>query len=95
MNLVAVLSVITGIGVIVGIPASILLAKSAIRDGRRQQVDHDNQLEAKGFAAGVASVQAQLYDLKNQVIQLTDDRNYWRGRNGGGRDDRRDDDDRR
>lgn len=95
MNLTVALSIIGAIGVFFGVPAAVLQARSAIRDGRRQQAEHDDRIRTDGFTAGVSSCQAQIFDLKNQVTQLTDDRNYWRGRNGGGRDDRRDDDDRR
>lgn len=95
MNLTVALSVIGAFGAFVGVFVGVVQARAAIREGRRQQADHDNQIESKGFNAGVASCQAQIFDLKNQVTQLTDDRNYWRGMNGGGRDSRRTTDDNR
>lgn len=106
MNVTLALSVIGAFVALIGVPAAVLQARAAIRDGRRQQAEHDDKIRDAGYAAGVAFCQAEIHDLKNrvaqinddrnrQVAELTDDRNYWRGMNGGGRDVRRGNDDRR
>jgi flagellar biosynthesis/type III secretory pathway protein FliH len=51
--LVVTLSIVGTVVAIIGIPASVLSARAAIRDGRRQQQDHETKLYDNGFAAGL------------------------------------------
>jgi type II secretory pathway pseudopilin PulG len=50
--LLVVLSIIGTVAVVIGIPATILQARSAIRQGRKEQADHDKELHAEGYAEG-------------------------------------------
>lgn len=86
MNLAQVVSLILVLAAAVGIPASYLAAKQAVKQGRQQQLDRDEKLRKDGYEQGVQSKQAELYDLRNQLDAAREatrsaaaDRDFWRG----------------